>query len=158
MSPFEEARQLLPFWVIWGNLLLFLPFIALVSFVSLRCGLAVVLQARRLSSDLSWPERARWAYPVRVATSLSTPLLVLLAVLLALIHAGPLGHVAPAALVPCAGLAAYAPCGLIRLRLERRLQRTPLGALRWFGGILLSWLILFPFIFLVPLVIFVSTE
>jgi Zn-dependent protease with chaperone function len=95
---------------------------------------------------------------VRIATSLSTFFLALLAVLLALIHAGPLGHVGPGALVPFAGLAAYAPCGLIRLRLERRLQSRPLGALRWFGGILLSWLILFPFIFLVPLVIFVSTE
>jgi Zn-dependent protease with chaperone function len=137
-SHLEAARQLLPWWAIWGPFLIALPAVALASFLLTRLALLWPLWAFSRQAEQHWAERARWVFPVAqvmaqaplmltfvFATScwlamsrllpLPTPALVTLVAILAFLGASFACHLAAHQLLP--GRVRYSdwPRGLLAL-------------------------------------------
>ncbi len=140
------ARVLLGSGVLWGN-----AAVTALASLGLSLGLSLlvvlVLTPRALRSQgpsLAWPERARLAYPVRIAAAQLALFLPLLGALLGWTFAGPLGALSPVSMALLGGVAAAVPAGLVHRVIERML-RAP-EVLRWrdLRGMFTTQLLLFP--------------
>ena len=119
MSALEAARAELPLWVVYAPVVV-VPLLAfLLSFLATGAGAWLGLRAHKRRKDDSWVERARTAYPARVATRTNLIVCLLFALLFVssgfMVHLGSggkegreyarsLGAPAPDLLVPLSGV------------------------------------------------------
>jgi len=129
MDAITAARQMLPAWVPWGNVLFYLPAAFLISLVSAWAGASLALRPLRKADPATWVERARLSYPARRAALRSSGLLPVLFGVLALLHCGPVNRVGGGAFLVLAVLASYAGAFLALHRVARRSRPAPIGGM-----------------------------
>jgi Zn-dependent protease with chaperone function len=142
MTGIEAVRGLLPAYVLWAPLL-FLPAAFVVSWLCAALGAIVVLRPLRRGGDLGWAERARLAYPARIAARQNALLLGLTHAALAYFLAPALGPLPRGALVLLTFLAGYAGAVLVSFRVERRVRQGRFTAGALVRALLVQWLIFF---------------
>jgi Zn-dependent protease with chaperone function len=150
----EAARALLPFWVVWGPVLL-LPPAALVLSLAIS-GIYALLALRhcRRSREEPWYERARLAYPIRRLAQVN--LFMLSAVLGSLVFLLP-GSLCPAPwglVALLTALAAWAGALPAAWRIESWLQPGRFRLRERLRGTLASGLVVHPWLAVLALVFF----
>jgi Zn-dependent protease with chaperone function len=107
MTGIDEARSLLPTWVVWGPLLLTVPLAFLVALVFSWLGTALALRPLARAGGAFWVERARLAYPGAVVAARTALLLPLLFGVVFLLLPGGLCPVPSPALAALVALASF---------------------------------------------------
>jgi Zn-dependent protease with chaperone function len=143
MHELESARALLPFWVVWGPLLLYVPLAFLLSLAGTWAGVAMSLRLPASGSTVSWMERARLVYPGRAGAARSCLLCPLLFGTFALpfFLGGVLTPVPPALVSVLAAVAAYLGATVVRYRVNRPFRPLTPGLGSWVRGELVAWLV-----------------
>jgi hypothetical protein len=144
MDTISAARELLPAWVPWGNVLLYLPAAFLISFVSVWIGAALALRSLRKADPATWVERARLSYPARRGVVRAALVLAVSFGLLALAHNGPVNRLRGGPFLVLAGLVSYAGSLLVIYGAMRRVRPVPWPSGDWLRGQLVLLLVFYP--------------
>ena len=156
MTGLEEARTLLPWWVVWGPLVLCVPLAFLLSFAIASLAAFMAGWSNLGSHELSWPERARLAYPVRLNAGRLSLLIGLSMGVSAFRFSGSLCPLPFGVLAVVIGLAGYAGAALVAFLVERSVRRGQFTLVQWLRGLVLycvlfrGWLAPLVFIPLMP--------
>jgi Zn-dependent protease with chaperone function len=144
MTGVEAAHGLLPAWVVWVSLLLYVPGAFVVSLLATWLGAAVAAGPLRRARDLPWAERARLAYTARAAARGNTLFLTVVHATCGFILGPILWPLCPlpAGLVAfLLALAAWAAATLVGFRVERRARQGQFTAAEWRRAVGVVWLI-----------------
>jgi Zn-dependent protease with chaperone function len=155
MDPLDAARSLLPWWVGWGGVIVYLLFAFLFSFVCTSLLTHWALRPLMRKRPEIWVERARLAYPALLLSQWTCPLFFasLLGALAVVVH-GPFTQVPEPVLTLLGVVAAYAGTALVAWRVERRVRLPQLSLRCWLRGNAILWLVFRPH-FMVVIVCFV---
>jgi Zn-dependent protease with chaperone function len=152
MNAIDAARSVLPWWVGWGGVIVYLPFAFLFS---LTCSSLLTRWALRplwRQEPDTWVERARLAFPGFVVSHLACPLIFCcwLGAMAGAVHGlftrVPLGILTLLGIVAgCAGT------GLVAWRVERRVRLPGLRLGRWLRSLAAHWLVFRPHLLVIIL-------
>ncbi|HEV3384610.1 MAG TPA: M48 family metalloprotease, partial [Gemmata sp.] len=155
MTGIEEARTYLPWWVVWGPLVVRLPFLFVMSFLVASLAAIVTGWPLRKAKDESWVTRARLAYPVRMASGRINLVMLLIPALILNFFSGQLCPIPNDLLTLLTGITCYSGSAIAFFFAERRIRQgcfTFVGFLRnvlfywlFFGPSLLVFLCFIPF-------------
>jgi Zn-dependent protease with chaperone function len=144
MDELTAARELLPGWVGWADLLL-VPAAFEASALAAGLGAAVALTPlRRLPEGAHWTEFARLAWPARLTFMACLFWLPVFCGLLALLHGGPLAHTPKPLLVGLAAAGAFLAAALVGGPVVRRTVWPGLTPGTWLRSVAASVLIFWP--------------
>lgn len=142
MDPLEQARRLLPFWVVWSNVLLWVPVAAIAGFaISWLARYLASGPLRKLGPDASWVERARVAYPVRRVTSTCVGLVPIMFAVAPFFTPMPLQPVGTGPLAALAAGVGFLAAMGVHVRSENAILRTKGRLGRAVRGVLASVLL-----------------
>ncbi len=144
-DPFQAIRVLVPSWVPWLALGLGLACTVIATLLAARFGSWLALRPllRRKSERWpeqdwpveDWPERARLAYPARIASSMAMLVLPILAAAFAFFFDSDVGHLHMPWLAVLLGLVALVVGVPNHLRIQRIVLDRPLSLGRWLQGL-----------------------
>lgn len=143
MNSLDQARSLLPWWVVWGWLVVWLPGLFLLSGLAAWAGTALALGPLRKYRGDNWVERARLAWPARMVASRNVFALTILSGL-CMLPALQLSPVPTLQGVALGGLAGLLPAMMVSQRLRRRLGLARGNLAKRLRGRLSFLLIAFP--------------
>src|SRR5262249_29482033 len=123
VNSLEQARALLPWWVVWGPVLIVIPVLFLQAHLAGWLGALVTGWPARWTEEMPLSERARQAYPVRRVLAGLAVMLATISFLVVQMTAGPLCPVPAGIRILLAGLAGYVGVDLVFFRVERALRQ-----------------------------------
>ena len=144
MDALEAARNVLPWWVSWGTVLVFVPLAFILSLGAAALGAFISAMPLRRFRGGPWPEKVRVVWPVRIMTILNVLFLPLLIGGLMYLFQSPIARAPGYWLCILAGLAAFAGALIVRIRREKAVQREPVAFVYRLQGFFAVWLILLP--------------
>src|SRR5205823_4704457 len=138
----QAAKQFLPWWVEWGNLLFFLPLVCLGSLAGAAAGAWLALRPMRRRPEETWVRRAQLADPARVAATINV--LILPVLMASVAEGGGLAPVSGPPFVFLTVLAALAGPLAVQYRVERLVRGRSLAPRAWLRGLACLWLVVLP--------------
>jgi Zn-dependent protease with chaperone function len=144
MTGIEEARTYLPWWVVWGPLVVRLPLVFLSSLGIAWLAGVISAWPLRGAKDLSWAERARLAYPVRQVAVRVTVLLCVLPAFLTDSLGGQLCPMSNGLLTILTGMTGYFASAIVFFFAERLIRQGRLPFSAWARGLVVYWLFFAP--------------
>src|SRR5687767_3434432 len=137
MSGIDEAREVLPWRVVWGPLLFTVPGFILLSLLGIGAAAMVTLWPLRWASEGDWVDRARLGFPAARVIGMAVVVMPLLWVLEASLLLGPLCPVPRPILLALIGAGTFAAALVVARWVSQRLLQRPLPISRWVRGVIL---------------------
>jgi Zn-dependent protease with chaperone function len=144
MTGIEESRTFLPWWVVWGPLVVRLPLAFAISFLVASLASIISGWPLRRAAGLPWMERARLAYPARIPVRQMCLLLILISTFFVSYFGGQLCPISNGLLAILMGLASYGGSAIAFFFGERRIRQGRYTFAEWISGLLLYWLLFAP--------------
>jgi Zn-dependent protease with chaperone function len=153
MDSLEAARALLPWWVGWSNILIYIPAVFIASLVIARLSAMIALLKIREHKESHWVERARAGQPARRVVILNCILLPVLFAPLTPLWEGPFARVTGSTPIVLAVLAAFFGAYLSGFYVDRTLRSPGLSLGRWLRGQACVWLVYRTHVLIIPFVV-----
>ena len=144
MDALDAARDVLPWWVSWGPVLLYVPLAFLLALGAAALGAFISAMPLRRFRGGPWPEKVRVVWPVRIMTILNLIFLPILIGGLVYMYNNPIARIPTHWLCILAGLAAFAGALIVRIRWEKAVQRERVAFVYRLQGFFTVWVILLP--------------
>lgn len=140
MTGLEAIREMLPAYVVWGPVLVYVPAAFVISHLSAGLGARITLRPLRQADDRKWAERARLAHPARFASLTN-------AIVLPCFHGGVAFAVSQALFVVSAELfallmllASFAGTVIVSFRVERCIRQGKYTFAQHLRAVSILWL------------------